>query len=991
MATDILTTTRATLPGVYIGRIYRPAPTGLTGQVRLPCQIGKGNRLITNYNEPIRRSFLNEVQMTFSASAPHYASLVYASNNDQTVCQLYKQNGVVIAASKWYFSESTPGSGTYDRVVISPEAYDANATFYLNYQSTSRTVKDELPFSDIREVRFVGDTENQDKYIENVNFAIPVSITTPSGTVTEDAKEFSAVTLSAGTGTATMTINAGTYTHNYNRRYTLGPITIAAGTITCPVSIAMGSGGLSAKPPTPIHTSLASPIASLSFTQGADTTDSFIDPETTDNITMELDDTGTLAVVGDTWTFTGLGPALLEVDSAITNTNQFGSVGTITPNAGNTGTGVVSDSVTSDFSGDHNRYYRLYCSAAAGATPNRTATILWVGYGEVPATQGSISLTETPDNTVGVTLEDDIELDFDWGASNFVVGDEFDFLASAAQKRISAKDSRDYTLTVGTSVAGAVPISYVTNSSDDPFGDATATGDGGYVQLPGGVDFYLRNIGQTLAENRHTLNDEWTWSTVDDETVDWTLDSRQTETISTSDFLTDSLGIITGVQGSTYVILENTPTTVIYVLDTVTGLPVTYLTVSGQPYIYFTTAPSNAISVRYQYQGPEPDPGSIYYFTANSLRPSAYYNTPLLSLTYEEAEALLGPSSTDNDVLIGAQLALDDNDAPGLYTIQAEDSDGDGTVTVTDINTAIEASEETAELTDITVLGYNASLSKALTSNESMNDPFEKKERALWWGLPSGTLIGNIQTPGTIVYTAKKTMQVYGENPAHGTRVLLGNNTATKTITLTDGTQVSVSLDGSFIALAAAAKNASFTSPSSTLLRQNLAGFDSMGVFTEPEELQLVAANVLFLSNQGSTDAPVFRFEESTTVDSSSDDNLEISVSINQKQYVTKDIRTSMDNSLIAVVPPSEQAGVALVRGFLVEKLAQLVASGIIGPYQDDSGNPRPIEPSTDVEVFRASGSKTLYNFRYWYFAQYPLKRLYGLYSVDRKFFGQGS
>jgi len=162
-------------------------------------------------------------------------------------------------------------------------------------------------------------------------------------------------------------------------------------------------------------------------------------------------------------------------------------------------------------------------------------------------------------------------------------------------------------------------------------------------------------------------------------------------------------------------------------------------------------------------------------------------------------------------------------------------------------------------------------------------------------------------------------------------------------------------------------------------------------VFTEPEEYQLQELSVLYVSNQGSSDAPVFRIEESVTVDTSAPDNNEISVAINQKQFVTKQIRDTMESALIAVVPPSEAAGVAIVRSFLVSKLVDMIGKGLIGPYTDDSGNSRTIDPSVDVEVFRDRTDKTLYHFKYYWMGRYPIKRLFGMYSVDRKFFSNNA
>ena len=72
--TDVLTTTRTVKPGVYIGRVFTTTPTGLTGFNRLPCLVGKGSRYITQYNQPIRRSFLSDVALSFTLVSPYIAT-----------------------------------------------------------------------------------------------------------------------------------------------------------------------------------------------------------------------------------------------------------------------------------------------------------------------------------------------------------------------------------------------------------------------------------------------------------------------------------------------------------------------------------------------------------------------------------------------------------------------------------------------------------------------------------------------------------------------------------------------------------------------------------------------------------------------------------------------------------------------------------------------------------------------------------------------------
>lgn len=1264
---DVLVTTRTTRPGVYIGRVNRAAPTGLTGYARLPCYVGKGSRLRTVFNQPIRRSYLSDVLLSFPTVSPHVVALAYPAVNDQIVARLFRSDGVMVPASKWQFVELTPGSGLYDGVLTAPEAFDVNVQYYLDYQSTSRLILDVVPFTDTREVRLVGNTENQDLYDEYVNYYVPITVSLPSanllnafsanadngfspaevtasiltpftytfpagtevftvvvngvtfthtfdiaagltttevvaiinaitgfsaeaeaivntapGSFTIRSKNFdpaaSFVEVSAGTanlilgtqskpaavtnttGSATyavliadhfivdinyssfevvfaadatitvaavvarinafaglsveglavvnvdntftirsndmtsagtvvigagaanvalgfgavpplqdglrfpqktMALTAGcarpvagssgrpatlgvkkivsTSSHNYNRRYriTLGAKTadIAATIEVLPDSGAslpeiIGSNadfitgtsvfGLAAtgtQPQLPIYSTFGTAEA-LNFVNGVGANTEVVFTDITgDVVTFMLDDTNTVATTTDVYEVTLLAPSKIEIDSATANTKQhasFSAVGSsvivqdAAPSPNGTtvtgavaGTGTISTRADAEFVGLSNTRYALVCTVKAGSAGAFTATFVWQSWGEAEYIQtGTFNISEVAGTNLSQDLNDGVLISLDFGASNFTVNDIFWFQANAARAFVTAKDDRDFILEVAAvgqdltvTTDNMVTFQYQTGTPEGGFGLKSASGSDGKLFFPGVINLRARNIGsQVSVADRFVLGDKWTWSTVCTNVLDWSLTALTTETMDPTQVYTDSLGVITGTVGMFYVVLNAVPTFpdgLLYVRDAVTLELLSGVQHSPtQPYISFVTMPTNAIEIRYETTGAEPAPGALYYVTANTVRSIDLYNTPIRALSYDEASALLGPSATTNDLLIMAQIALDDNAATGAYFCQARDTDGDGLITNVDVAVAVEATEAEHNLTDVVVLSTFGALSAALANNEKMNDPFERGERALWVGTPVGTAIGDENTAGTLTFLARKTLQVYGSNPAHGKRVLVANNEVTKTITLTDGTQVVVTKDGSFLAGAIAALNASFSDPGETLLRKNVYGFDSINTYSEPEQLLLIGAGIIYVNNVGDATSPVFRVEESTTVDRSSDDNSEISVAINQKEYTTRVIRTQMDTGLISIVPPSEQAGVAIIQTFLVEILTGMVANGLIGPYTDDSGNARPLDPEEDVKVFRATDSKASYNFQYWWNARYPVKRLYGLFSVDRKFFG---
>ena len=248
---------------------------------------------------------------------------------------------------------------------------------------------------------------------------------------------------------------------------------------------------------------------------------------------------------------------------------------------------------------------------------------------------------------------------------------------------------------------------------------------------------------------------------------------------------------------------------------------------------------------------------------------------------------------------------------------------------VADFRRAISSTEKVRDITDLVVLGFFPAVPYAKLSVEKMADPFLRSERMLWVGAPIGTPVGDVDTPNTLVYLSKKTLQFQGDNPGRGHVVLLGNPRVTRTVTLDDGSTAIVELDGSFLAAYAAARNAGFRNPSDTLLRKDTASFDDMDVFDDSEQEVLGNASITWLNSTG---GGIFRFEESLTVDTSAPDLQEISA-MNQKMYVTRTVARDMDNALISIVPPSPAAGVALIQAYLTDELMSIASSGVIAPY----------------------------------------------------------
>jgi hypothetical protein len=281
--------------------------------------------------------------------------------------------------------------------------------------------------------------------------------------------------------------------------------------------------------------------------------------------------------------------------------------------------------------------------------------------------------------------------------------------------------------------------------------------------------------------------------------------------------------------------------------------------------------------------------------------------------------------------------------------------------------------------TDLVVLNFFQGLPDQLNVINRANDPFEQHESLTYVGAPINTPIGSEIEPNSLVFLAKKSLAVFGNSPAHGTRVMVAHTRATRTIQLEDGSVTEVTLDGSFVAAAIASLVSSFASPTETILQKQVTSFTTVDAYTDQENAILGGAGLVFFRDEGNG---IYRIREDITTDTFSADTKNIN-HMTQKQFVTRDIRRTMNSAVIATVFPSAGAGVALIQSVLVGRLMSLETSGLIGRYQDETGNVRSLNPAKDALVFRDPNDPTLYHMAYNYFLATAAKRIFGLYTVN--------
>lgn len=878
-----LATSRYTLCSTYIGQILTRTSVTTEAVNRYPVFIGKGSRYAVIRDQEVLRSYREGVVLSFPDTGTLQVSIAtYPSDGLKTNATMYTSDGSEVNKRYWDFAQSVSG-GDWDLVQLNAAAYSKNKTYYLDYQSTSRDLKDDFPVADLRQIISVGRSAGEDFFLEDTHFKINTTLTDPE------------------------------------------------------------------------VASASNPHAYPTATEG-------------------------------------------NIDQSLLASSP------------------ISFDATSAFAGSYSRLFTFTINTD-------THTISWTGISAGadsttdPATSGSFTY-EPGSATNLATIENGLVLNVD-GPSVAMADNGKTFLATAwgpakleltSGAEYEAYDDREYNIEI-TAVTfdgtdNIVSFTWSTDTPEGSWGTATAN-DYEAVTLPDGISLRFFNLGRTLNPSstigtgcqRHfatsgpsdpvkTANDIWKLTATNDETIDWSLTESLSETFMTSNLILDKMGVITGTRLSYYLILRETPYSITSVTDPATGSSLSYTHITGTPYIWFPSgAPTTSVQVSYTSRGNEPLPGETYYISCMTLRPSTYFDKGIFLQTQDQAKAVLAPNMVDENenynelYMMSGEIAFSQStDLQGCYVIQVSDYDQDGIYQETDYDRAIEASEKKQAYTDVVLLNRYSKLDEIKTSVEKMNSPFEAKERLAWFGLPNGTAVGDADTEDTIVYLAKKSFQFYGESVGHGSIIMIANNWADHSTLYYDGSTATVRLDGSYIAGALASLNAGFADPGLAILKTTVGGFDDMHDFEEDEQLLVGAAGCVFIVKE----SPVFRVMESTTLDRLSADTTEISAMC-QKQYVTRVIRDECNSSLIGVTPPSASAGVKDITNVIGRKLRSLVNDGKIAKYTDDSGNERAFNASEDIEVYRDSSDPTKYWFKYWYVLRYPIKRLFGLFSVDSK------
>lgn len=604
---------------------------------------------------------------------------------------------------------------------------------------------------------------------------------------------------------------------------------------------------------------------------------------------------------------------------------------------------------------------------------------------------GSITVFVTAPTRVA--LDSGLFIDFDFGtliSDNFAVGDTFTFTARCARNQYNGKENRNYDITVtSTSTPHQLVVSYAGSTALSGFGSHTFGEDLPLV-LSNNVVIYARNLSLANRFDAVAPADTFDLSLTFDGLIDWTLEAENTETVATSDVLRDLTGSVTGTVGAYYIMVRKVPTSVLYVRGPSPNFTnFAFNQVAGTTIIYFTTNPGVNLTVKYRFKGAEPSPGATYFMTGYAKRPDSDYESAQVFFTRDAAREFLAPMTPANDAAIANEVAWDQDAAslPGVVVFLVKDSDGDGTFTTADYESAIEVSETYKGTMDITVVNQFNVREEFRDSVVNMNDPTTARRRIGYFGFPTNYPIGDEFTSGSRVYVARRELQVFEESVARGTLTIIGNSYGKKTILVDamgngDGigaVPTQITLDGSFLAVGLAARVASLNEPWQTVYNLPLSGFDEIEPLDERQMITLQDAGIICLRVEGGS---AFYIGTMTT-DETEPSTQQLSGTV-QRQYVLSRLQDTINRRVVGFVADSPEEAAQKLQGEIVAELGAMVSEGKIARYVDEStGAARPLSPDTDVVAFRDRRDPTRAYFRASWYQKYPVLYVDGLVAVD--------
>jgi hypothetical protein len=386
--------------------------------------------------------------------------------------------------------------------------------------------------------------------------------------------------------------------------------------------------------------------------------------------------------------------------------------------------------------------------------------------------------------------------------------------------------------------------------------------------------------------------------------------------------------------------------------------------------------------------------GSVYYVTYDFTRPASDYDRPFRvfdpSSLIEFTSPLTDSNYIDNTMAVAGLIAFE-NQANSILLQLIDDSTSPGEPTSTQIKAAIDKCALSSAATDLVVIEAHsdeADIAAYLMNHVSNQSSYlNKKYRRGWYGMARDTDIGDPDTPDTFVFRSTVTLQPSGV-PGRGRHILVAPANASRTLTLSDGSEVTVELDSTYVACAIAALFTSLPSVSDALIGRQIVGFNSSDfqTYTDGEFKTLAGNGVTVVTSEGG----VLKLEDPITTEAGGGKvvQFEEPQSSAAKDSITRAIDLVLDSNLKGVVPDELSSFIIDIKVYIANALSSKIQDGSIASYRDATGFPRSIDLTSDIKVAQSLSDPRTFTFKYWFNLKYPAKRFFGEYSVDNPFFG---
>jgi len=389
--------------------------------------------------------------------------------------------------------------------------------------------------------------------------------------------------------------------------------------------------------------------------------------------------------------------------------------------------------------------------------------------------------------------------------------------------------------------------------------------------------------------------------------------------------------------------------------------------------------------------GLRPEFGAEYFATYDYTRPSTDYETAHRVFDPDQLYEYTSPLTLDNylrnKLCIAGEVAFE-NEANSVWLVQINDSTTPGIPTQNQINAAIDVCEEKKGITEIVVLDTaRATAVYTMQHVSEQSSMLEKHYRRGWYGMARDTDPGDPDTPDTFIYRSTQVLQPGNTSPGRGRHVLCAPGDVERTITLDTQQEITLELDGTYLATAVCAAFTALPSPSSALIGKFVKGFneEGFGTYLRGERHAMADKGVTVVT----LDAGRFVLLDPLTTEAGGGKvvQFEEPSASAQKDAVTDTIDNLVSTNLVGVVPDDLADFISDVKKWIMIGLLAQINAGTIAPYRDEAGFPRDIDASSDIQVYQSSTDPRTFYFKYWFNLKYPAKRFFGEYSVDNPFF----